>query len=96
MILDRLQYFSEHFGNDQKRDQIWTLGACIYHQNTSTNTRQIMGTSMNKIFHIWESEMLKFWTVCVPNFPDFLRFEVLQFEKLKYGKSKSGNFERDK
>ena len=41
MIPDRLQYFFEHFWNDQKRDQILPLGPRIYHQNTTTNTGKI-------------------------------------------------------
>ena len=41
MIPDRLQYFLEHFRNDQKYDKIWTLGPRIYHQNLSTNPRKI-------------------------------------------------------
>ena len=39
MIPDRLQYFLEHLWNDQKCNQIWTLGPCIYHPNTSNDTR---------------------------------------------------------
>ena len=35
MIPDGLQYFSEHFWNDQKCDQIWLLGPRIYNQNIS-------------------------------------------------------------
>ena len=48
MIPDRLQYFLEHFGNDQKCDQIWTLGPRIYHQNISKN-KEHMGASLNEL-----------------------------------------------
>ena len=50
MIPDRLQYFWEHFWNDQKCDQLWTLGPHIHHQNTSNNTRKSMGTSLKYEF----------------------------------------------
>ena len=61
MILDRLQYFLEHFWHDHKCDQIWTPGPRIYHQNASRYTRNLMGTSLKIIIsHIWESEILRF------------------------------------
>ena len=47
MIPDRLQYFLEHVWIDRKCDRIWTLGARIYYQNTSTiqeNDGNILGT----------------------------------------------------
>ena len=40
MIPDPLQCL-ERFWNDQKRDQIWTLGPRIYHQNTSKIQEQM-------------------------------------------------------
>ena len=59
MIPDRLQYFVDFFWNDQTCDQIWTLGPRTYHQNTSTNTRNI-GISLNNImFHIWDYGFFK-------------------------------------
>ena len=60
MIPDRLQYFQEHFWNDQDYDKIWTLGPRIYHQNISKNTRTYRDVLEQYYFHIWESEMLKF------------------------------------
>ena len=41
MIPDRLQYFLEHFWNDQKCDKLWTLGPHIYHKNISKDTRKM-------------------------------------------------------
>ena len=60
MIPDRLQHFLDDFWNDQKCDQILTLGPLIYHQNTSMNTRNNMGTSLTNIIFIagiWNSEI---------------------------------------
>ena len=57
MITDRLQYFLEHFWNDQTCEQIWTLGPRIYQQNIS-KVQEIMGTSLKDIIFI--SENLKF------------------------------------
>ena len=54
MIPDRLQYLLEHFRNDQKVDQIWTLGPRIYHQNTS-KLQEHMGTSLKNIIFISEN-----------------------------------------
>ena len=85
MIPDRLQYFLDYFWDDQTCDQIWTLGARIYHENTSNNTRN-MGTSLKNIFI---TENLKFWNgwkVCVPN---VLKCGNLTFWKFKI--LKSGN-----
>ena len=52
MIPDRLQYFLEHFWIDKHFHQIWTLGARIYYQNTSTNTRKLWGHPGNILFVI--------------------------------------------
>ena len=72
MIPARLQYFLEHFWNEQKRDQIWTLGPRIHHQNISNDTRNMMGTALEN--------MLSYLTVFNSLF--------LQFRKMKFGKVK--------
>ena len=59
MIHDRLQYFWDDFWNDQKRDQIWTLGPRIYHQNLSKNTRKIWEHPWGILFRI--SQNLRIW-----------------------------------
>ena len=66
MIPDRLQYFLEHFWNDQKCDQIWTIGPRIYHQNISKIQDMYGGILEHIMFHIWESEILMFWNACAP------------------------------
>ena len=59
MIPDRLQYFLDGFWNDQKCDQIWTLGHRICHQK-ALNVQENLGTSLKHImFHIWEYDILK-------------------------------------
>ena len=53
-----MQYFLDDFWNFEKSDQIWTLGALIYHQNTSKDQEKY-GTILGHIlFSI--SENLKF------------------------------------
>ena len=53
MIPDRLQYFLKHFWNDQKLDQIWTLGPRIYHQKIFNEYKENYGSSLTKYyFHI--------------------------------------------
>ena len=82
MIPDRLQYFWKHFWKDHKCDQIWTLGPRIYHQIILKCRREMMGTSLNILFHIWESEILKILGgLCTQlvNF-HFWHFEILKFE----------------
>ena len=59
MIPGRLQYFLERFRNDQKCDQIWTLGPRIYHQHISKHTRKHGNVLEHIMFHFWESAILK-------------------------------------
>ena len=69
--------------NDQKCDQIWTLGPRMYHENTS-KIQENMGSSLNILsFHIWESASLICWKVRVPNLfiCMFCNVELLKFEK---------------
>ena len=56
MMPDRLLYFLEHFWIDQQCDQIWTLGARIYHQNIANDT-------INSWGHLWKTwfSCLRFW-----------------------------------
>ena len=69
MIPDRLQYCLELFWIDQKRDQIWTLGPCIYHQNISKKLRKMMGTSLKSIISMSENHICeKLLKVRVPIF----------------------------
>ena len=93
MIPDRLQYFANDFWNDQKCDQIWTLGPCIHHQNTSTNTRKVWEHPWNIICHIWESEILKILEGICTFFRDWgiREFENLEHLKMAFGKLKFGN-----
>ena len=61
MVPDRLQYFLEHFWNDQNCDEILTLGPRSYHQNTS-KIHEKYGNILDKYyFHIRESKILKIW-----------------------------------
>ena len=56
MIPDRLQYFLDDFWNDQKCDQIWTLGP---RQSISKNTTKYGDIFEIYYFHMGESETLK-------------------------------------
>ena len=83
MLPDRLQYFWEHFWNDQKCDQIWNLGPHNHQQNNSKNIRKLRGTSLNTFFI---SENLKLWllgNVCVPNFLKFCNLKIWEFASWK-------------
>ena len=69
MFPGRLQCFLEHFWNDRKCDQIWTLGPRIYHQNISNNTRKLWGASLKILLSISENmKFCKCWKVYVHNF----------------------------
>ena len=77
MIPGRLQYFLKYFWIGQKCDQIWTLGARIYYQNTSKNTKKYgdvletiifanMGINMFDVLKMFESMYALFFVfVCV-------------------------------
>ena len=79
MIPDCLQYFLDDIWNDQKCDQIWTLGPRIYHQNILKHTGK-KGTTLKHVIFIFENlKFWKAWKVCVPiAYPlscEFLKFE---------------------
>ena len=80
MIPDRLQYFWEHFRNDQKYDQIWTLGPNIYHQNIQTNTRKY--GNILEIMKVVEGRCIYISHVIIF---DFFNFGILKFEKWELG-----------
>ena len=83
-MADRFQYFLDDFLNDQKCDQIWTLGRRIYHQNTSRNTRKYGNVLEQYYFHLWESEILKTLEgLCTWYVANFLCLETLKFEILE-------------
>ena len=76
MIPDRLQYFLDDFWNDQKCDQIWTLGPCIYHQNASTNTGKY-GNDLDKYYFSY----LTIWNC---DFVEGMRTQLLKFIMLYF------------
>ena len=85
MIPDRLQYFLEHFWNDQKRDQILSPGPLIYYKNTSINIRRIMETFPKHIFLNLGTYNLGILKVCVPSFLKGWKLKNLQNRNMKFG-----------
>ena len=96
MIPDRLQDFLDHFWNDEKCDQIWTLGPHIHHQKISTNIRKYGNIFENFDLPISENlKLCKCWKVCVPFFKmAILKMKILELTswnwKMTFGNLKIG------
>ena len=80
MIPDGLQYFLEHFWDDQQCDQICTLGPRIYHKITS-KIQEIMGALLNIFFMSDNVEGM--YTQRFNNL-EFVFLKIYTFESVKF------------